>query len=104
MPLTQTSPSTPLAPEPTGQLRGQWLREQRRARGWNIALMSRKLREAARTADDAIPGTQCLTTMIRRWEQGAGISERYQLHYCRAFSIPPDRFASTPPGSRQDNP
>jgi transcriptional regulator with XRE-family HTH domain len=77
--------------------RSHWLREQRQARGWNIQLMARKLAEAARVAGDIAPDSECLSTMIRRWEKGGGISERYQLHYCRAFQIPPCRFASTPP-------
>jgi hypothetical protein len=59
--------------------------------------MARKLRDAARTADDTTPGSDCLTTMIRRWENGAGITERYQLHYARALRIPPDEFATAPP-------
>ncbi len=66
--------------------------------------MGRKLRDAARTADDTIPGIECLNTMIRRWEHGAGISERYRLHFCRAFSIPPDDFPTSALSTHQDNP
>ncbi|HUC59282.1 MAG TPA: hypothetical protein VMA95_17910 [Streptosporangiaceae bacterium] len=76
---------------------GQWLRGQRQARGWNIRQMARKLRETAARAGDTLPQNDCLATMIRRWEKGNGISERYQLHYCHAFQIPPRHFGSTPP-------
>lgn len=72
---------------------GQWLREQRRARGWNVQQMMRELREAAAHAGDKLPGKKSLTIMIRRWERdGSGISERYRLHYCAAFKTPADRF------------
>ena len=59
-------------------------------------MMARQLRDAARTTGDTTPGGDCLATMIRRWEHGAGITERYRLHYCRAFRIPPDDFATAP--------
>ena len=36
---------------------------------------------------------------IYRWERGGTISERYKLHYCQAFGIPPAQFA-TGPGPR----
>ncbi|HUD35299.1 MAG TPA: hypothetical protein VMR14_00275 [Streptosporangiaceae bacterium] len=79
---------------------GEWLRKQRQARSWNVAEMSRRLRAAARDADDSLPGNDCLTTMIRRWEKGkTGVSERYRLHYCRAFDLAPDEFGAPPPGA-----
>ena len=34
--------------------------------------------------------------MIRRWEKGGGISERYQLHYARAFQVRPGNFGAAP--------
>ena len=37
--------------------------------------------------------------MIRRWEKGGGVSERYQLHYCRTFQIPPPPHFGGMPGS-----
>jgi hypothetical protein len=79
---------------------GRWLREQRQARGWNVQLMGRHLREAARTAGDVLPNGEGLSTMIRRWEAGAGMSERYRLHFCRAFCVSPADFGRVrPPGS-----
>jgi len=50
--------------------------------------MTRRLRRAATAADDRLPSNECMATMIRRWERGGtGVSERYMLHYCRAFEI-----------------
>ena len=80
---------------PRNGTHGQRLREQRQARGWNIPQMARKLRESAALAGDTLPRPECLVTMIRRWEKGGGISERYHLHYSRAFQIPPEQFRST---------
>ena len=75
------------------QTRGQWLRDQRQARGWNVPQMRRQLREAAEAAGDKLPGNDCLSVMIHRWEDDrSGISERYQLHFCRAFQMPPGSF------------
>jgi hypothetical protein len=54
--------------------------------------MARKLRESGTCAGDILPSPDCLATMIRRWERGSGISERYQLHYCRIFEIQPENF------------
>jgi hypothetical protein len=72
---------------------GQWLRQQRQARGWNIPKMGRKLREAAESAGDTLPAKDGLAIMINRWEDDrSGISERYRLHYCRAFQIPADSY------------
>ena len=75
---------------------GQWLREQRQTRGWSIQQMARNLRDTAALAGDTLPPNDCLTTMIRRWEKGGGVSERYRLHYCHAFQIPPGQFGGTP--------
>lgn len=51
-----------------------------------------------------MPGNKALCTYIRRWERGTiGPSERYRLHYCKAFGIPPDRIGPWPgPGEPQD--
>lgn len=74
---------------------GRWLVLQRQARGWSAAQMARKLREAATSAGDRLPGRETLLVMIYRWENDrSGISERYRLHYCRAFQIPVDRFGN----------
>jgi len=70
-----------------------WLRAQRQARGWNVPEMTRQLRRAARSSGDALPDSTALCTYIRRWERGqVGPSERYMLHYCKAFGVPPAEF------------
>jgi hypothetical protein len=58
--------------------------------------MTRQLRRAARTNGDTVPSTECLKTMIRRWENGSGVSERYRLHFSRAFGIQPGHYGATP--------
>ena len=63
---------------------GMWLRQQRQSRSWNVAELARRLRQSARASGDTLPGNDCLCTMIRRWEGGGGVSERYLLHYCKA--------------------
>jgi hypothetical protein len=80
----------------SGQMaRGQWLREQRQARGWNIPEMCRQLRRAADSAGDRLPGNDALITMVRRWEKdNGGVSERYRLYFCRVFGIPPGQFGT----------
>jgi hypothetical protein len=47
-------------------LYGQWLRDQRRERGWTVPEMARKLREAA--TGEPLPETKNITVMIHRWE------------------------------------
>jgi transcriptional regulator with XRE-family HTH domain len=76
-----------------------WLREQRLARGWSVAEMGRQLRQAAKTTGDhTIPGAAILTSYVRRWEAGKiAPTERYRLHYCTAFRIPPAQFGPDPP-------
>jgi hypothetical protein len=59
--------------------------------------MASKLRDAARQADDEVPEREVLTGMIRRWEHGAGVSERYRLHLCRVFGIEPDQYGTVEP-------
>ena len=72
---------------------GTWLRRQRQANGWAVPEMARQLRMAATASGDRLPGNRALLTMIRRWESGgAGVSERYRLHFCRAFDIKPDEI------------
>src|SRR5215469_2189135 len=72
---------------------GQWLRLQRQDRGWSVTELRRRLREAARNAGDSLPDNDCLTVMIHRWENNrSGMSERYRLHFCRAFQIPIEEF------------
>jgi transcriptional regulator with XRE-family HTH domain/tetratricopeptide (TPR) repeat protein len=73
---------------------GLWLRQQRQSRGWSAAEMARKLQHAARAnGDSTLPGTAILTSYIRRWEHGTITpGERYQLHYCQALDIRPERF------------
>jgi tetratricopeptide (TPR) repeat protein/transcriptional regulator with XRE-family HTH domain len=73
-----------------------WLREQRLARGWSVAEMGRQLQQAAKTTGDhTVPRTAILTSYVRRWEAGKiGLTERYRLHYCTAFGIPPAHFGT----------
>lgn len=82
---------------------GTWLRAQRQARGWNIPETARQLRAAAKaTGDKSVPGNKALCTYIRRWERGQiEPSERYKLHYCKTFGIPPAAYGHSTP---QHNP
>ena len=76
---------------------GRWLRTQRRARGWDVPTMARKIAWAAGGDRHTLPSQECLLVYIRRWERGTvGVSERYVLLYCMAFGIEPDQFG--PPG------
>lgn len=85
---------------------GFWLRQQRLDRGWTVRDMCRKLRKAA--SHDRLPASDCLATMIRRWENGrCGVSERYRILFCRAFDIPAEDFGASPepePGSEPSQP
>ena len=71
-----------------------WLRQQREARGWTRREMARQLIEAGRaTGDSTVPGMDSMGHNIHRRERGRGnLTERYKLHYCHAFGIPPDQF------------
>ena len=69
-----------------------WLRQQRQSQGWAVPEMARRLRETAQAVGDMLPASTTLITMIRRWERGAGVSERYRLHYCRVLGIAFDQF------------
>jgi transcriptional regulator with XRE-family HTH domain len=76
---------------------GRWLREQRRARGWDVPQMARQLAKAAGNNRHTLPAQECLLVYIRRWERGhTGVSERYRLLYCAAYRIEPAAFG--PPG------
>ena len=81
---------------------GQWLREQRQARGWATSDLVRRLRAAAAAAGDRLPGNETLLVMVYRWEDDrGGISERYRLHYCRVLGIPIAEFGTSPPPQAQ---
>jgi transcriptional regulator with XRE-family HTH domain len=83
-----------------GTVQGQWLRRQRRARGWSVVQRRQQLRAAARAAGDSLPDNEYLSGMIRRWERGDnGMSERYQMHYCRAFGISHEEFSAARPAA-----
>ena len=58
---------------------GAALRAQRRARGWNVPEMARRLGEAAKAGGDkSVLGNKALCTCVRRWERGTiGPSECY---------------------------
>lgn len=60
--------------------------------------MARQLIQAGRAADDTpMPGMDSMCHNIHRWERGqGGLTERYKLHYCRAFGIRPDQFGADP--------
>jgi hypothetical protein len=61
------------------------IRAERKARGWTVAGMARKLRDAADNPKD-VPGIEALMHNIYRWERGGfGVSERYRNLYCRVF-------------------
>jgi hypothetical protein len=58
--------------------------------------MARRLIDAARrSGDTSIPGVDSVAHNIYRWERGDnGLSDRYKLHYCRAFGISPEDFGA----------
>jgi len=73
---------------------GMWLRDQRRSHGWDQRTMAIQLIKAAEAnGDQAMPGLASLQHNVYRWEAGSHEpSERYKLHYCRAFGIVFRRF------------
>jgi transcriptional regulator with XRE-family HTH domain len=78
--------------------RGQWLRQQRRACGWNVPEMARRLRRAATTAGDTLPSQNTMEAHVRRWERGlVAPSERYRLHYCAALATTSDQYDQLQP-------
>lgn len=69
-----------------GKPAGHELQDWRRARGWDRAEASRRLRLAANGSP--VAGPKGLVRMIASWERGThGISERYELLY-RALGFP----------------
>lgn len=65
---------------------GSWLRSQRRARGWDVPQLARRVAEAAGEERGTLPDHETLTGYIRRWEAGrAGVSERYELLLAKVF-------------------
>lgn len=80
---------------------GAWLRKQREARSWTRREMARQLIRAGRdTGDTTVPGMDSMCHNIHRWERGrGGLTERYKLHYCKAFGILPDQFGADVTGS-----
>jgi transcriptional regulator with XRE-family HTH domain len=76
-----------------GEALAAWLRREREDRAWTKRETARRLIRAGKDADDTAPGLDCLCRYIYRWERGEnGLTERYQLYYCRAFGIPVARF------------
>lgn len=78
---------------------GAWLRTQREERGWSRNEMARRLIAAAReTGDGTMPAAETIRGYVYRWEHGKtrSLSERYVLHYCRAFGIKPAQFGPQP--------
>lgn len=62
------------------------LREEREERGWSREALARHLRRAS---EEELPAVVSLAHMIKEWEVGKhGLSDRYQLLYCRVFGIP----------------
>src|SRR5262249_36252043 len=86
------APGTPAAETPSG-----WLRRQRQAPGAAGPAVARRLRDTATAIGDPLPGHPSLTGMIRRWERGAGVSERYRLHFCRTLGVPPSQYGTGEP-------
>jgi transcriptional regulator with XRE-family HTH domain len=85
---------------------GAWLRQQRQARGWPVPEMGRRLRVAAKDCGDtAVPGGEAMSRNIRRWEAGkGGVSERYEMHYCKALGLPTGKFGPPRPKNITDDP
>ncbi len=83
---------------------GQWLRGHREFRAWSRTDMQARLRAAAAQAGDVLPQDDTVVRMIRAWEAGEGISERYRLHYCRALNVPLAGFGRVPVTAREPAP
>jgi transcriptional regulator with XRE-family HTH domain len=81
---------------------GDRLRELRRARGWDVPEMARRLRQASGDSDP-LPPSDALVRMVRRWErEGLNTSraERYELAYARALGVRPGELRERP-GTRR---
>jgi transcriptional regulator with XRE-family HTH domain len=81
------------------------IRAERKGRGWSVATMAKKLREAADDPQRDVPDLEGIRHNIFRWESGgSGVSERYRLLYCRAFGRTEwELFAIEPPGIPSDD-
>jgi transcriptional regulator with XRE-family HTH domain len=76
---------------------GGVLRAWRRALGWDVPEMARRLRQAA--GDGHVPVHNALVRMIRRWERGSLRTERYELLYAAAFDVALGQLPIGPDGS-----
>lgn len=84
------------------RIEGDRLRELRRARGWDVPEMARRLRQAGPDSDP-LPPPDALVRMVRRWErEGLNTSraERYELAYAQALGVRPEELRGQP-GTRQ---
>jgi transcriptional regulator with XRE-family HTH domain len=80
-----------------GEALGAWLRHECEARTWTKRETARRLVQAGKEVGDTVPGLDCMCRYIYRWERGEnGLTERYQLYYCKAFGIPVARFGPGP--------
>lgn len=79
---------------------GERLRELRRARGWDVPELARRLRVAA--GAESLPDPDMLVRMARRWER-AGLNpsraERYELLYAAVFGVSPEELRREPAGT-----
>ena len=76
---------------------GPVLRAWRRARGWDVPEMARKLRGAARELRQPAAEQGGLVRMVYSWERGDhDVSERYALLYAKALGVSPDDLARGP--------
>jgi transcriptional regulator with XRE-family HTH domain len=68
-------------------VRGVPIKIERKAHGWTIREMARKLRDAAEDPGGVPYDLDSLVHNIYRWESGrrGGISERYRVLYCKIF-------------------
>jgi transcriptional regulator with XRE-family HTH domain len=107
MPLPTVPSLGHIVNETASLVLGAWLRNQRLARGWSKAEMSRQLHRAGKAKNDhTIPRTAILASYVRRWETNQhDLTERYRLLYCTALGIRPDQFApSQQPGPESSSP
>ncbi|HXL88599.1 MAG TPA: hypothetical protein VN969_06365 [Streptosporangiaceae bacterium] len=83
-------------PAVTGEMPlGAWLRREREKRGWGRRETARRLIQAGKAAvDTAMPSVDSMCTYVRSWERGTGVTERYQLYYCKAFGMAAAQFGS----------
>lgn len=81
------------------------IRAERKGRGWTVAAMARKLRDAADDPQRDVPDLGSIRHNIFRWEGGGyGVSERYRHLYCRVFGLTEwELFGIEPPGIAGDD-